>query len=319
MERELKFGFNVESNALLCPNPAEFYTRAYVSDNVADNFRLLPGIKYKTKIANNEFARALYASKCKFEDIAQSDLDAIDIDVASVSALAEICQFDAEQAFFSEMIRPGSNHAEFTPEMFMTHYWNSLASKVEEEIAIMRWQGDTALPTTGATGYLGEVDGYEKKLLAGVADDVIGIAGSGITKANVIDEMAKVYEALPSQLAHKVDSLRFYVSANVAASYLQAVAENNTVLYTTMNPQLTWLGRIQIVIQEGMSDNTMVLTRKENLIYAFDALADGSDLKALNLTDVTAEPLLRTRTNLKLGFFLSNPAEIVYYSEDVTP
>ncbi len=58
----------------------------------------------------------------------------------------------------------------------------------------------------------------------------------------------------------------------------------------------------------------MVLTLKDNLIYAFDGEGDGKALKAINLEESIAEPKLRTRANLKIGFYLSNPAEIVYYS-----
>lgn len=320
-EIEAKFDLTVETNALLCPNPNEFYSRAYLTDDVTGNFRLLPGIKYKTKLANQSFDRAIYASDCSWNDAkeAAGSLDAIDIDVCGVSALAEICQFDAEQAFFSTIMRPGANTDEIAPQMFLTEYWTQLANLIQEEVAQIRWQGDTSL--NAATTFLAECDGYEKKLLAGVgvanAGPVNGIAGSVITKANVIAEISKVYNGLPNTLKHKTGDLRLYVSANVASAYLEAVAENNTILYTTMNPELTYLGRIKMVVQEGMSDDTMLLTRYQNLIYAFDALGDRESLKAVNLTDTVAEPTLRTRVNMKLAFYLSNETEMVYYSTDI--
>jgi hypothetical protein len=58
----------------------------------------------------------------------------------------------------------------------------------------------------------------------------------------------------------------------------------------------------------------MVLTLKNNLIYAFDGEGDGKALKAVNLSDTVAEPYLRTRANLKVGFAYVNPTEIVLYS-----
>lgn len=314
MEKELHFDLTVETNALLCPNPTEFYSRAYVTDNIAGNFRLLPNVKYKTKLAVNQFGRALYPSKTRFEDIADSTLDAMDIDVVAVSAMASVNQFTMETSFFSTAIGSGSNHANFTPQAFISHYWTEMANKVSEECALTMWQGDTALSAEGDLGFLANVDGFEKKLIA-AESDIVSIQNAAITKANVIAEMSKVYNGLPTALKHKTDDLRFYVSANVGAAYLEAVAENNTILYTTMNPQLTWLGRIQIVIQEGMTDNTMLLTRFQNLIYAFDAINDKDQLKAVNLTDTVAEPELRTRVNLKYGFYLAvgNEGEIVYY------
>ncbi len=49
MNRNLKFNLEVETNALLCANPEEFYSKAYLqSEDIASNFRSLPGIKSKT-------------------------------------------------------------------------------------------------------------------------------------------------------------------------------------------------------------------------------------------------------------------------------
>jgi hypothetical protein len=63
-----------------------------------------------------------------------------------------------------------------------------------------------------------------------------------------------------------------------------------------------------------MPDNTLVLTLKNNLIYSFDAEGDSKALKAINLSDTTAEPVLRTRANMKVGFHYTNPTEIVLYN-----
>ncbi len=43
-------------------------------------------------------------------------------------------------------------------------------------------------------------------------------------------------------------------------------------------------------------------TLKDNLIYAFDAEGDDKALKAVNLSDTVAEPYIRTRANMKVGF-----------------
>jgi len=63
-----------------------------------------------------------------------------------------------------------------------------------------------------------------------------------------------------------------------------------------------------------MSNNVFVITLKDNLIYAFDAEGDSSDLRAVNLADTVAEPYIRTRANMKVGFNFVNPQEIVFYA-----
>lgn len=306
MNRKLKFDLNVETNALLCPNPQEWYAKAYISEDIANSFRTLPGIKYKTKLATVEFNNILKASTCNFGTTDES-LDAIDIDVTAISALGEICRFDLEQSFISQEMAKGSNGS-FEVASFMSYYWDTMAKEIHAEIAEMRWKGDTA----GATGtYLDLVDGYEKLFLADAA--VIDVTAGTVTAANVLAEMAKVVAALPAKLQGRTKDLRFYVSSNVAMAYRIAAATGNTNTFVTEALPLSYIG-IQIVVAEGMSANTMVLTLKDNLIYAFDGEGDTTALKAVNLEDSVAEPKLRTRANIKVGFAYVNPSEIVFYS-----
>src|SRR3990170_4536271 len=97
MARKLKFDLTVDANALLCPNPNEFYSKAYISEDIVDNYRTLAGIKYKTKIANQLFdANLLKASSCTWS-VGTDPLNAVEIDVCAVSAMAQICRFNIEQ------------------------------------------------------------------------------------------------------------------------------------------------------------------------------------------------------------------------------
>jgi hypothetical protein len=98
--RKLKFDLQVDPTALLAANPEAFYSKAYLSEDTADNYRALPGIKYKTKLASVTFGQILQASSCAFA-APTDDLDAKEIDVCALSAMAQICQFDLEQSFLS--------------------------------------------------------------------------------------------------------------------------------------------------------------------------------------------------------------------------
>lgn len=305
MNRKLKFDLDIETNALFCPNPNEFYSRAYITEDVVDNFRTLPGIKSATKLANVTFDTLLKASTCSFTAPTDS-LDAVDIDVCPLSAMAQICQFDIEQSFLSLQMAQGSN-GDFTVPAFMNYYWNEMSLQIQEEVELIRWQGDT----TSEDEVLGLCDGYLKGLLADAT--VVDVANTTSTVANVLAEMTKVVVALPARVQRRKSELRFFVSSNVATNYEIAAASGNTQTYVTTPLALTFLG-IKLVVAEGLPNDTMVLTRKENLIYAFDAEGDAKALKAVNLSDTVAEPYLRTRANLKVGFKHVNGAEIVLYS-----
>lgn len=305
MERNLKFDLDIETNALLCPNPNEFYGRSYISEDIVDNYRSLPGIKSATKLANVTFGNILQPATCNFT--APTDaLDAVDIDVCSLSAMAQLCQFDLEQSFLALQMAQGSN-GDFSVAAFMSYYWDEMAKQIQESVEYIRWQGDTS--STNET--LSLCDGYIKKLLANAS--VVDVANTTITSANVITEIVKVINAAPSTISRKKADLRLYVAPNVANALELATASGNTQTYITTPLALTFLG-IKVVVAEGMPNDHMVLTLKNNLIYAFDGEGDGKALKAVNLSDTVAEPYLRTRANLKVGFSFVNPTEIVLYS-----
>ena len=139
--RNLKFDLDVETNALLCPNPDEFYSKAYLTEDIADNYRTLPGIKSATKLANVTFGNLLAPSTCNFAAPADS-LDAIDIDVCALSAMSQICQFDLEQSFLALQMSQGSN-GDFSVPSFMSYYWNEMAGRIGNDLELIRWQGDT--------------------------------------------------------------------------------------------------------------------------------------------------------------------------------
>jgi len=311
--RNLKFDLNIDSTALLCPNPIEFYSKAYITEDIADNYRTLPGIKSSTKLATTSFTNLLKESSCDFVAGNQT-LSAITIDVCAVSALGEICRFDLEQSFLSLSMAKGSN-ASFEVQPFMNFYWDEMAKEISAEIEQIRWKGDTTNAAySGDSAFLKLCDGYEKQLLANA--DVLDVTATAVTTSNVLAAFAAVYAKMATsapQLINRSADLRFYVSANVAAAYRQAVAAGNTVAYVTKNLDLTYLD-IKIVVAEGMTSNRMVLTLKSNLIYSFDGEGDGKALKAVNLEDSVAEPKLRTRANLKIGFDIVNPNEIVYFN-----
>ena len=305
MMRNLKFDLDVDTNALLCPNPDEFYSKAYLTEDIADNYRTLPGIKSATKLANVTFGNLLAASNCNFS-APTDNLDAVDIDVCALSAMSQICQFDLEQSFLALQMSQGSN-GDFTVASFMSYYWNEMANRIGNDLELIRWQGDT----TSEDAVLSLCDGYMKQLCADT--DVIGLYTDAITSTNVLARMTTVLQSAPAAVQALRGDLRLFVSSDVFVNYQIAAASGNTLTFVTAPLAPTFLG-IKIVLASGAPANTMVLALKTDLIYAFDAEGDAKALKAVNLSDSVAEPYIRTRANLKAGFHYTNPSQIVVYN-----
>ena len=306
MSKQLRFDLDIANSALLQANSEAFYSKAYLTEETVDNYRTLPGIKSKTKISNVLFGQVLQAENCGW-NASTDTLASVEIDVCGLSAMSEICQFDLEQSFVALQMTAGSN-GDFTVASFMDYYWNEMSKTIAQNIEKLRWRGDT----NDGSPQLNLCDGYLKGLLAD--GDVIDIANpAAITPSNVLAKLALVYAAIPPAVITNQEELRIYVSAPVATSYRAAVAASNTQANLTQALDFTYLG-IKMVLCPGMgTDSTMVATLRGNLIYGFDALGDSKALRAVNLADTVATPVIRTRANMKVGFKHVNGGEIVLY------
>lgn len=393
MREDLLFELETLGNAEYEANPQEFFTRAYLGSDVADNFRPLPNVKTKTKMAFTIFHSLIKAANCEFESSNQL-LGAIDIEVKTVAAMIQLCQFELEQSFIVSKMAKGAND-NWQESEFLSYFWNEASMEILEEIELIRWRGDTAGTFTEDEEFLVQVDGYEKKLAAatgvtatlngtgtaavlavnvnkkrqiesvtvvsagaytsapttvtlgnvgegtgatftvqttgsspsitvtgvtvvtkgeGYAQKVVKVSGTTVTASNVIAEMTKVYNAIPKAIRRRKDLLRWHISPIIADLYRLATASANTVAYITKSLDLTFLD-IKLVVNDGMSDNAQCLTRKDNLIYAFDGEGDAKGMKLVDLSQTTAEPVLRARMQFRLGFYLINENEIVWYKD----
>jgi hypothetical protein len=308
MSRKLKFDLDIDATALLQANSEAFYSRAYLNEEVVDNYRTLPGVKYTTKISNVTFGQVLQAENCGW-NASTDDLASVEITVCGLSAMAEICQFSLEQSFVSLQMTKGSN-GDFTVASFMDYYWNEMSKTIAENIEKLRWSGEVG----DANPALALCNGYKYSLGQDSANVIDILNPVAITAANVLTKLAEVYAAIPAAVIANQEELRIYVSAPVATSYRAAVAASNTQANLTQALDFSYLG-IKMVLCPGMLGlSTIVAGPRGNFLYAFDAEGDGKALRAVNLSDTIAEPVIRTRANMKVGFTHVNGNEIVFYN-----
>ena len=305
--RKLRFDLNNGANATLTPNAEAFYAQAYLgSSDIVDNFRTLPSVKFEVALGAVTFGDILQASNCAFT--APTDtLSAKIMSVSALSAMAQICQFELEQSFVSLQMAQGSN-GDFTVANFMNFYWSEMANSINGSIESLRWQGDTTL----IANPLNLCDGYEIQLGADLAVIPYNMTVAP-TFAQLLTDLEAAFALVPANIASRTADLRIYLPTQLVNIYRLGVASGNTNAYITQDLSLTYLG-IKIVLCPGMSNDHLVITLKDNLIYLFDAESDPSDLRAVNLSDTVAEPYLRTRANMKVGFNYVNPGDIVFGS-----
>ena len=305
--RKLRFDLNNGTNAQLQPNAEAFYAQAYLgSSDIVDNFRTLPGVKFETALGAVTFGDILQPSNCAFT--APTDtLSAKIMSVCALSAMAQICQFELEQSFVSLQMAQGSN-GDFSVANFMNFYWSEMANSINGSIESLRWQGNSALLPANP---LSLCDGYEVQLGAALSGVIPYAMTPTPTFAQLLTDLEAAFALVPANIASRTADLRIYLPTQLVNIYRLGVASGNTNAYITQDLSLTYLG-IKIVLCPGMSNDHLVITLKDNLIYLFDAESDPSDLRAINLSDTVAEPYLRTRANMKIGFNYVNPTDIVF-------
>lgn len=304
-----KFDLTVDSTALLQANPTEFYAKLYGVETAVSNFRVLPGIKNKTKIATTVFDQIIQDSACAFSPTGAT-VSAVTIDVCALSAQAKVCQFDLESSWLALEMAKGSN-SDFTVASFMNFFWSQMAAKTHEEIELIRWQGDTG----SGDAILSKCDGYLKQICAAdTGDGVVRPTNTTITSSNVIAELGEGLTLAPKVLQMRKSDLRFYVSPDVATAYRIATASTNTINNVTQELGLTYLD-IPIVECYGLPSSTYVLTRPDNLIYAFDGEGDPDSLQVVNFSSTTLDREIGARADFKLGFHVVNASEIVFYGD----
>jgi hypothetical protein len=311
--RKVRFNLDVQSNALLCPNPEEWYAKAYIKSNVADNFRAIPGVKETTKISVNNFTKLLKPAGCQWAPV-DTVLDAEEIDVCKLDAMVQICQYDVEESFISAKMAAGD--ANWAESDFLDHFWNDVANEIEQEIQDIRWNGNTAGSTAS---YLHVCDGYQKNITSASYSTLVpgfGASASSydvITKDNIVAILDKVVSALPEAVKGLQDEVRIYMSAGNAYKYLAAVLNHNYDFNYTGDLPLVYAG-YKISVQPGMNEKFITAGRREQFAFAFDGIDDDKNIKIVNMIDTTAEPVLRARVGLKIGFkILAQGAGITYY------
>lgn len=292
MAKKYKFDLTVDASALLQANPSEYYSLLYGMENAVTNYRVLPGIKNKTKIATVVFGNVLAEAGCDF-NAADSTVSAVEIDVCALTSQASVCQYDLEQSWLALEMAKGSN-SDFSVASFMNFFWSQMAKKAHQELAITMWQG-------------GLCKGWLEALCT--AGDFIEAGTGSITNGTVLGAFADVLSSATPEMLVNPANMQFKVSPNVAAAYRIATALNNNVTNVTTGLSLTYLD-IPIVVEYGLPSDMILLSDYTNFIYALDMEGDVDNLQIVDFSKTTLDRRIGARADFKAGFFVVNTTQI---------
>ena len=295
MAKKYKFDLTVDASALLQANPSEYYSLLYGMENAVTNYRVLPGIKNKTKIATVVFGNVLAEAGCDF-NATDATVSAVEIDVCALTSQASVCQYDLEQSWLALEMAKGSN-SDFSVASFMNFFWSQMAKKGHQELAKTMWQG-------------GLCNGWLNRLCD--AGDYIDAGSGSVDATNVLAKFADALSLATPEMLVNPANMQLKVSANVAASFRIATAATNNVTNVTTGLSLTYLD-IPIVVEYGLPTDMILLSDYTNFIYALDMEGDVDNLQIVDFSKTTLDRRIGARADFKAGFYVVNTTQVVWY------
>jgi hypothetical protein len=272
---------------------------------------ILPNVKFKSVIQKGATDDIVKDASCDFvtnqgtltlsEAILQPDEFQVNL---------QLCKKDLHNSWEAEQMGY-SAHDSLAPsfaEFVIAHVASKVADKTEKNI----WSGVTANS--------GEFDGFTAKLTADAT--VIDVTGTTVNAGNVIAELGKVVDAIPTAVYGQED-LTLYVSSNVARAYIRALGgfasgigangSDNKGTQWFNGGELSFDG-INIFVAKGLGDDTMVASQKSNLYFGTGILNDQNEVKVIDMSDIDGSQNVRIIMRFTAGVQHVFGSDIVLYS-----
>jgi len=278
----------------------EYIAAALLSASTIDD----GGLTVKANIAYKEVIKKLAtnalvsAASCDFTPTSTITLTERIIQPVELQVNLQLCKYDFVNDWEAQQMGYGLGQS--LPPKFSDFMIAHVAAEVAQNTEFCIWQGDTG------AGSNNSFDGFEKLIAASAAAGDIPasqqVTGTTLTAANIVAELSKVVDAIPSALYGKED-LFLYIGSKAAKLYVQALGGfgasglgangvNNMGTQWWNNGSLTVNG-VKIFVCPGMSDDKMYAAQRSNLYFGTGILNDTNVVKVLDMADLDASNNVR--------------------------
>lgn len=291
----------------------KYIAAALLSGTTLDNglIEIKPNVKYKEvikKVATDDIVKN---AACDFDPTSTLTLTERILQPEEFQVNLQLCKKDFRSDW--EAVQMGYSVYDNLPPSFTDFLLAHVAEKVAQRIETNIWQG--------ANATAGQFDGFTTLFAADA--DVVDVVGTSITAANVIAEMGKVVDAIPSALYGKED-LTIYVSQKVAKAYVRALGgfgASGLGANGVDNKGTMWYGQgdlffdgIRVAMVNGMPSDDMVAAQSSNLYFGTGLLSDSNEVKVLDMGDLDGSQNVRVIMRFTAGIQYGFGSEVVYYS-----
>ena len=272
---------------------------------------IMPNVKYKSVLQTASFGDIVGDSTCDFTASGTLTLAEKVIEPLEYQVNVELCKKDLHASWEAEQM--GFSAFDNLAPSFEEYVIGYTAAKVAAKIESNIWEG--------AVATAGEFGGFSE--LATADATVVDVVGTTVDAANVIAEMGKVADAIPTTVYGQED-LFIYVSSNVARAYVRAlggfaaaglgangIEGQGTTWYT--NGALSFDG-IPVVVGKGLANNKMFAAQKSNLFFGTGLLNDTNEVKVIDMSDLDGSRNVRVIMRFSAAVQIGIGADVVFYS-----
>lgn len=281
----------------------KYISAALLSGNTIANggITVKPNVKYKEVVKKVATSGIIANASCDFTDAGSLTLTERILQPEEFQVNLELCKKDFRSDW--EAVQMGYSAYDNLPPKFADFLIGHVAAKVAEKTEQNIWQG------TDATA--GEFDGLATLLAADA--DVVDVTGTTVTSANVIAELGKIVDAIPSAVYGKED-LKIYISQNIAKAYVSAQAAlGYRDLYHVGKTDMNFQG-IPLFVANGLADNDAVAAETSNLYFGTGLLSDHNEVKVIDMADLDGSQNVRVVMRFTAGVQYGIGSDIVLYT-----
>ena len=272
-----------------------------------------PNIKFKEVIKRVELDGIVKDQTCNFTDTSTLTLTERILQPEFLQVNLELCKSDFESDW--EAIQMGYSAFDVLPKNFVDYFIAYNSAKVAEWIEQKIW--------TGTTASAGEFNGFQALLAADSTVIDVTAVTAGVSASNVITELGRVVDAIPTDLFGKED-LYIYIPTNVMRAYVRALggfgssglgaAGVDSKGSTWYNNQELMFEGIKLFHAPGLGSNKMVAGQKSNLYFGCGLLSDTQECKVLDMSDLDGSKNVRFIMRMTAGVQFGVGADLVYYA-----
>ncbi len=260
-----------------------------------------PNIKYKEVIKKLALDSILKDASCDFDPTSNVTLTERILQPEEFQVNLQLCKKDFRQDWDAQSM--GFSQFDNLPKKFSDFLIAQVAAKVAQKTEQNIWQG--------ATANAGEFNGFQALLAAD--GDVVDVAGTTLSAANIIVELGKVVDAIPSAVYSKED-VKIYIPTSAAKFYIQAQAAlGYRELYNVGKTEMNFQG-IPLFTAPGLGANKMVAAESSNLFFGTGLLNDWQEVKLIDMADIDGSQNVRIVLRGSAGVQHGIGADIVLYS-----